>query len=52
MHQSIVEKLRESFYTNEEIKKLIAIYEKNIDEAKISPYEAAQNLFNLYLIKK
>ena len=49
MHQSIIEKLRESFYTNSEIKKLIEVYEKNIDEAKLSPYEAAQKLFNLYL---
>ncbi len=48
MHQSIAEKLRSSFYENPEIKKSIALYEKQIDTATINPYKAAQEIFSQF----
>ena len=49
MHQSIAEKLHSSFYENPQIKKTIAVYEKQIDAAAINPYKAAQEIFKQFL---
>jgi len=48
LHDAILQSLRDSFYHNPKIKKLINETEKQITEGKQSPYEAAQMLLEKY----
>jgi LAO/AO transport system kinase len=46
MFESLDDRLKESFYSNPEVKKLLPEIKKDILDDKISSYEAARILFN------
>lgn len=48
LNNSIEESLKSNFYNNHEISQLIDDYEKKILNDDVNPYEAAQQLLNLY----
>jgi LAO/AO transport system kinase len=51
MISTINQKLKDNFYFNEEIKKLIPVFEKELLSDKISSYMAAQKLLEFYFRK-
>ncbi len=48
MHESILYGLEKSFYSEEEVTKIVAELEKEVVQGKTSPYAAAQELLERY----
>lgn len=52
MHETILESLKNNFYNDTARKKQIIIFEKQVLEGKLSPFEAAQKLLDEYFNHK
>ena len=48
MHDTILEQLKNSFYNNEEIRKMSSIIEQQLKEGDITSYKAAGDMLNKY----